>query len=57
MNLKTSVFAFLVVLTGCLAGRAEIKVAVGHNANGDTSAEFKFKNVPSPSNGISRSRK
>lgn len=48
MNLKTLILALAVVLTGCLSGNAEIKVTVGHNANGDATGNFKFKNVPSP---------
>jgi hypothetical protein len=42
----------LVVAAATLAGltaQAEIKVTVDHNPNGQATAEFKFKHVPSPS--------
>ncbi len=40
-----------VMLIGLLAhaARAEVKVVVNHNANGETNADFKFKEVPPPS--------
>lgn len=41
--------ALMAVLAGGMAARAEIKVTIGHNGNDDTSATFKFKDVPSPS--------
>jgi hypothetical protein len=48
MNYRTLVIAAGILLAG-LAAQAEIKTTVDHNANDQAKAEFKFKNVPSPS--------
>src|SRR5580658_2472171 len=46
---KRLFFFVCAVLAACAtAARAEIKIVIGHEANGDASADFNFRNIPSP---------
>jgi len=49
MNYRTILPVLMVVLTGCLAAQAEVRITIGHNSGDGTTPKFKFKNVPLPS--------
>jgi hypothetical protein len=47
MNSKTFLFGAVTLLSTAMAF-GEVQTTVDHNANGDATEQFKFKNVPSP---------